>query len=223
MEHPVSKSIQMCMIGACFFISFAFFLFFVIFFFTHDSPFDDVYVAPLVFVSAAAPTRDPLYQVYRVYGAILTSFVTFLFICSTTMVLLVNFRIFYLQWRGLFVQLYFFVAYGFFLWLYVINDFDTSVFDYIGCVASHPRFDPPPCEKEPDVGRIMYLFTLLEIYLFPIIICSVIFLTDQRVYYWWKELFFNRRIIRNLAELDDSIFTRNSGAIGSKKSSSTSL
>ena len=201
-EEPVSTWIQICFIVPCFFIPFAFFLFNVIFFFTHNSSSDKLYLAPAPFTFAAFGV-NPFRDVFRIYSFICVSVVVLFFLLSIVTLLKINYRIALFQWRGLFIQVYFLIVYGFFIWFLLIGDHgDDSLFNYIECVGSHPRIDPPPCHRNLSEGRILLFLSFLVIFLFPVVVSFVVFWTNPLVFEWWKELIFRHKAIRSAAELD---------------------
>ena len=197
----VSKWIQICFVVPCFFIPFAFFLFNVIFFFTHNSSSDKLYLVPVPFAFAAFGV-NPFKDVFRIYTFICLSLIVLFFLFSVGILLKINYRIALLQWRGLFIQVYFLIVYGFFVWFFLNTDGDQSLLNYIECVGSHPRIDPPPCQRNPSEGRIMYFLSFLVIFLFPVVISIVVFWTNPLVFGWWKELIFRHKAIRSASELD---------------------
>ena len=202
-DGSVSKWIQICFVVPCFFVPFALFLFCVIYFFTHNSSSDKLLLSPSPFLFAAFPFYiPPLDDILRVYGAICTCIVALFVILSIMFVFGINYRIIFLQWRAIFIQFYFLFTCGIFLWFYLGSESDKVIQNYIECVGSHPRIDPPPCQRNPSEGRIMFLLTFLIIFLFPVVISIVVTFTNPLVSGWWKELIFKRKIVRNMSDLD---------------------
>ena len=202
MGDSVSTWTQICFVVPCFFIPFAFFLFNVIFFFTHNSSSDKLYLAPTPFTFTAFGV-NPFSDVFRIYTFICVSVVVLFVFFSIVTLLKIDHRIAFLQWRGLFIQVYYLITFGFFIWFLLIGDEgDPSLLNYIECVGSHPQIDPPPCQQNPSEGRIMYFLSFLIIFLFPVVISIVIFWTNPLVFEWWKELIFRHKAIQGASELD---------------------
>ena len=201
-DPPIRKSIQISFLGMSLLLVTSMTLFCFIFIFTHNSPSDKRYLLPLPILFAAASLEDPLYNVVRITAIVLTSLTTLIFLVSILLILNINFRIFLVQWRALFVQTYFFLHFGFLIWFYLILDIDLVVADHIVCVASHPRQVPAPCTREPYLPTQILLFLVFsEIFLFPIVIGSVAFFTNSHVYTWWKELIFKKRMVFDSSDL----------------------
>ena len=168
------------------------------------------FVAPAPFLFGAYPVdNSPLSEVVRIYGAICVSVVAFLIIVSIILLFgVINYRIAFLQWRAIFIQFYFFFACGFFSgYLSQSGDSDPVLENYIQCIGSHPRIDPPPCEKDPGAGRVTFFATYLVIFLFPVVISLVVTLTNPHVFGWWKELILKRKMYRDVSELDSNSTT----------------
>ena len=202
-DGSISKWIQICFVVPCFFIPFALFLFCVIYFFTHNSSSDKLILTVASFTFAAFPFRNsPLNSVFRVYGAICTCIVALFVVLSIILVLGINYRIAFLQWRAMFIQFYFLIGCGIYIWYYLGSDPDRVIQNYIKCVGSHPRIDPPPCQRNPSEGRILIFFTYLVTFLFPVLVSFVVTFTNPLVSDWWKELIFKRKIVRSMSSLD---------------------
>ena len=112
------------------------------------------------------------------------------------------YRIAFLQWRAMFIQFYFLIACGILLWFFLGSGPDRVIREYIECVGSHPRIDPPPCQRNPSEDEILVFLSFLVIFLFPVVISIVVFWTNRLVFGWWKEFVFKRKIVRNMSDLE---------------------
>ena len=168
---------------------------------------------PSPFLVVPFPFRrdTSLDDIFRVYGTICICTVTLFIVLSIILVFGISYQIAFLQWRAMFIQFYFLITCGIFFWYYVGSDPDRVIPNYIECVGSHPRIDPPPCQRNPTGGRIMNLLTYLATFLFPVIISFVVTFTNPLVSGWWKELIFKRKIVRSMSTLEPGTSMKDKG------------
>ena len=186
---------------ACILLSLPFFIFFLIYFFTHDSPSDEIVVLPLVFIFVSYP-QNIFLDVVRGTLSVLLSIMLLTILLSTGFILKMNWRIFSHQWRGLFSQMYLGDVVYIGTWFHVsykINS--TNVADYVECVGSSPREDPPPCTRSTSGGALV-AFNLFLFYFFPLMMSVVFYFTNSFVLIWWKELIFYHHLIRSQQEIE---------------------
>ena len=200
MTHPVSKIIEYSLLAAPFIFSLAMFLFFVIYFFTSEIP---VYPNPIVF--AAFPFEDPLREVDRTFEIVCISLITLFSVTTDLLIFRINYRLLLFQWRGVFVQCYLLVQFAFTIWILYFQEADFTIGEYVYCVTSNPRSDPPPCTRTFQSDSVLVCFILFLIYLFPVTVNLVVYFSNGHVIKWWKELIFNHRVVRDLTDLDHNL------------------
>ena len=183
----------------CLLIALPFSLFYFIYFFTHDSPSDESIVAITPFIYSAYPFHQ-IDDVFRISITILASIVIFIVIISIALLLSINWRIFYYQWRGLFLQVYLVLFFVFWLWLNFGFEGGQNIVDHIQCVATNPRFDPPPCERVFRSDGGLFCVYLFLFYLFPLVMSVVFYLSNPLVLTWWTELILNQNVIRSVEQ-----------------------
>ena len=72
----------------------------------------------------------------------------------------------------------------------------TEVFKYPNCVASHPRTNSPPCQREHPHFTMLVLTSIFTTSFFFILL-FITFWTNSLVIRWWKELIRSKRILRS--------------------------
>ena len=72
----------------------------------------------------------------------------------------------------------------------------TKLIEYPDCVASHPRTNSPPCQRE-NYSYNLYIFMSIFSTFFVMTLLFISYWTNSLVVGWWKELLCSRRILRS--------------------------
>ena len=129
-KRPVSRWIEGIMMFGSFVIAFAIGFAFMLVFFTHDEIV--VFPTPYLFYPVPLLHDSHLWIFYKVCFLIPSGIVMILFVVSVVLALKTNFRIFYYQWRPLFISFYISIMFYFFIHLLFIADdpYNPSFLDF---------------------------------------------------------------------------------------------